>query len=336
MKMNKYNGLLLSVSQKHAIFKGKTESEIEWKVRIIYSICGMMAYASLWDDSSEELVSINHIKHRITTILSSYKQLYPEVNYCFPIIPGKLENEIAEIFLKNGILYHRPNRVCPAKKCTSLVGNVCFQRGISIDGITNVSGTGFYSLDDNHVKSISAEKMFAFDEISLDEQWKQTISQAKWNSAHDFDYNTEYLKMEPPFTRGYWTNNPYRNGNISILRTGVTGSKIYYLYRYIDDNLEISALPAWQVDEHRYRSLANACLYSKRTLPCIDYTHDGTLVHLRLNYLLPPRELNFIKLYSWPENCASFPSDFKRKLSTDIFDAIKIILSKKGYTFIQR
>ena len=52
-----------------------------------------------------------------------------------------------------------------------------------------------------------------------------------------------------------------------------------------------------------------------------------------MNYLLPPRELNLLKLYSWPETCTSLPCDFRRKLSTEVFTAIKNILSDEGYEF---
>ena len=56
--MNKYNGLLSSVAHKYHICKGARETENEWKTRLVYSICGMMAYASLWDDSEEDPISI--------------------------------------------------------------------------------------------------------------------------------------------------------------------------------------------------------------------------------------------------------------------------------------
>ena len=49
--MNKYNGLLSAVADKYYINKGTQETENDWKTRLVYSICGMMAYASLWDDS---------------------------------------------------------------------------------------------------------------------------------------------------------------------------------------------------------------------------------------------------------------------------------------------
>lgn len=49
--MDKYNGLLSKVSLQYHILRGNQETADEWKTRLVYSICGMMAYASLWDDT---------------------------------------------------------------------------------------------------------------------------------------------------------------------------------------------------------------------------------------------------------------------------------------------
>ena len=60
--MNKYNGLLSSVAHKYHICKGARETENEWKTRLVYSICGMMAYASLWDDPVEGANTISIVR----------------------------------------------------------------------------------------------------------------------------------------------------------------------------------------------------------------------------------------------------------------------------------
>ena len=70
-----------------------------------------------------------------------------------------------------------------------------------------------------------------------------------------------------------------------------------------------------------------------QSLPPIEYFEDGALIHVRMNYLLPPRELEFLKLYSWPEICTSLPCNFRRKLSAEVFTAIKNVLSDEGYEF---
>lgn len=95
--MDKYNGLLSKVSQQYHILRGTQETEDEWETRLVYSICGMMAYASLWDDA-EEPISIVHMKGRVRSVLGSYKSLYPELSGAFPHISGELEEEIANQF----------------------------------------------------------------------------------------------------------------------------------------------------------------------------------------------------------------------------------------------
>ena len=111
--MNKYNGLLSSVAHKYHICKGARETENEWKTRLVYSICGMMAYASLWDDSEEGTISIVHLKRKVRSMLANYKSMYPELSGSLPYVSEELEDEIADQFLSTGVVYHRPNRIVP-------------------------------------------------------------------------------------------------------------------------------------------------------------------------------------------------------------------------------
>ena len=331
--MEKYKSLLLNIARKHGINKGKTESDIEWKTRIVYSICGMMAYASLWDEASEEDISIVHMKKRVRGILKGYREIYPELSSSICFNSEDLEEEIVNVFLQTGMIYHSPNRVAPASKKIASVNEVAFERGISPDEITCVSGWGFYRSKDYPDMGMEVNEMFGLEVDILEKVWASTIAKVTWKPASNLDSNTEYLRMIPPFSKGYWDNRPDRSGVISILRTGFKGSELYYLYRSKDNDLEISPIPSWQVDDYNYRSLSNACLAANKTLPPIEYTIDGELVHIRLGYLLPPRELYFLKLYSWPESCSSLPSDFKRKCTLKIFNAIQDILTALGYTF---
>ena len=330
--MDKYNGLLSKVSQQYHIFRGNQETEDEWKTRLVYSICGMMAYASLWDNT-EEHISIVHLKKRIRSILSSYKSLYPELLLSFPDNSKDLEEEITNQFLSAGLVYHRPNRIVPSKKHEEHFSGILFQRGIALDNISYVSGIGFYSMKDGGTNIHNIKAMFDLEQKNLHTLWQSTISTASWESNISFEFGTEYLRLKPPFSRGYWVDEPDKKDMISILRTGLKGCQLYYLYRYVDSVLEVSPLPKWQVENYNYRTLACACLSNYGTLPPIEYFEDRSLVHIRMNYLLPPRELEFLKLYSWPETYKVFPCNFKRKLSAEVFKAIKNILSDEGYEF---
>lgn len=330
--MNKYNGLLSKVSQKYHIPKGNQETENEWKTRLVYSIGGMMAYASLWDDT-EEPISIVHLKRRIRSILGSYKSLYPELSETLPYTSKELEEEITNQFLSAGVVYHRPNRMVASKKCEEHFGGVLFQRGIALDNISCVSGIGFYSKQDGGTNPQNIKTMFGLEQEKLQTLWQITLSTTSWKPSPAFGHNTEYLRLKPSFFHGYWVTEPDKTGTVSILRTDMEGAQLYYLYRYIDAELEVSPLPQWKVENDNYRTLSCACLSTYGTLPPIEYSEDGPLIHVRMNYLLPPRELEFLKYYSWPERCTSLPCDFRRKLSVEVFGVIKNILSKEGYEF---
>ncbi len=351
--MYKYNGLLSEVARNYSIKKGIQETEIEWKTRLVYSICGMMAYASLWDESEDELISKLHLKNKVRRMLASYKSMYPELSNCFPSVSQKLEDEmtdsdeleeksqkledeITEQFRRTGVVYYCPHRLVPSMKHEEPFGGVLFQRGIALDRISCVSGIGFYSKHEKVTNSAKIRAMFGLAHESLQSLWFSTLSAASWKSDLLFEQNIEYLRLKPPFLKGYWVNKPDTKDTVSILRTGMKGSRLYYLYRYSGTTIEVSSLPQWQVDAHNYRSITCACLSSYGTFPPIEYLVDGALVHVYLNYLLPPRELEFLKLYSWPETCSSLPCDFRRKLSIEVFTAIKDILSEEGFKFKER
>ena len=330
--MDKYNELLSKVSRQYHIPKGIQETENEWKTRLVYSICGMMAYACLWDDT-EEPISIVHLKRRIRSVLANYKLMYPELSDSLPYVSEELEDEIKNQFLNTGVIYHRPNRIAPSIKHEELFSGILFQRGIALDNISCVSGIGFYSKQDGGTNPSNIKTMFGLEPEELQTLWRTTLSTASWKPNPTFEYNIEYLRLKPPFSREYWVTEPDKTGTVSILRTGMKGSQLYYLYRYIKTVLEVSPLPQWQVENHNYRTLACACLSTYGTLPPIEYSEDGALVHVRMNYLLPPHELEFLKYYSWPEMCTFLPCDFRRKLSVEVFEAIKNILSEEGYKF---
>lgn len=202
--MNKYNGLLSSVSHKYHIYKGTQETENDWKTRLIYSICGMMAYASLWDDSEEGSISITHLKRKVHNILANYKSIYPELSANLPHVSEELEDEIADQFLSTGMVYHRPNRIAPSMKHEELFDDVLFQRGIALDSISCVSGIGFYLKQRGTKNTDKVKQMFGLEQADLKTVWHMTLSAAYWKSNLSFEQNTEYLRLKAPFFRGYW------------------------------------------------------------------------------------------------------------------------------------
>lgn len=101
--MNQYNRLLGRIADEFHVFQGKTETEVAWKSRIIYSLLGRMGYASLWDIREDlQPVSVVHFKNRIESILESYLEMYPELRLFYPDDISELSNEIYNIFLCTG------------------------------------------------------------------------------------------------------------------------------------------------------------------------------------------------------------------------------------------
>ena len=345
--MNQYDGLLKQISSEFHISKGEREKEDSWKARIIYSLLGQIALSSLFDSpeysfseqEQNETVSEIQMKNKISEILNSYISIYPEMRTLMPLDATDLYMEIKGVYIKTGVVYHEPYRFVMAAETYADCGGIRFTRGYPLETSQKISGLGSYQssepVDQNDGVSMLTD-MFQLNELPLLKQWEVLISQAHWRNTILEDGNTEYLLMDPPFTRGYWSIRPNTSGKISILRTGLPGSHIYYLYYYQDGQLFVSQLPGWQCEEHEYRTLSNACLKTYKTLPPTKYDYDGDIVHMRFEYLPPPAELNLWKLYTWPESLLSLPSDFNRICARGVFDVLRDIMETQGYIFEER
>lgn len=332
--MIKFNSLLKRISDEYDILKGRKESENQWKMRLIYSAIGRAGLAALYDISEEGNSSIVHMKKRIEILLASYQSMYPELERLLPVLPEELSNEVYDIYIQAGVVYHKPNRIIMATKSMTTQAGVGFTRGYPLEEKQSISGLGTYTLSGFREGYSSLFEMFQLDELTLEARWKACISQAQF-SGFQSELNTEYLRVRAPFSHGHWVNQPDQSGEISILRTGFKGSQLYYLYKVDGDNLLASQLPQWQVEGYHYRSLANACLKTKGVLPPSVYKYDGDIVNIRFGYLPPPPDLALWKLYTWPTTMTSFPRDFTRVCIGNVFNSIKGVMEQQGYEFVE-
>ena len=331
--MRKYGGLLSQIAEEYLIPKGNAEPEDAWKTRVIYSILGRMAYASLWDTREDgEPVSITHMKNRVARILNTYRKAYPEISTLFPRDPDEIADEIYGLFLRSGVIYHRPERITASAYSAASVEGLLFVRGGAIEHAYQVCGLGTCSSRKNETATTTIQTMFQIPEQTLTEEWNDCVRNARWSPIQS-DYQTEYLRTAPPFTKGYWTEKPETDGIVSILRKGSQGSRLYFLYRTESGKMAGSQLPAWKVDGYRYRALSNARLDSLGSLPPIRFLSDGEIVSVSFDYLLPPEEQAFFNLYSWPTSCNSFPCDFKRICTKQVFQALRTVLEQRGFHF---
>ena len=124
-----------------------------------------------------------------------------------------------------------------------------------------VSGLGNYRKTNHEDAPSSVVRMFQLAEDDLETRWNNLIANiTEWRKTQP-GTNTEYLRMEPPFTISYWINRPYKNKGISIMRSGIIGTRVYYLYKYDGKDILVYQLPDWQTADSEYLNLSNACLY---------------------------------------------------------------------------
>lgn len=332
--MKRYFGLLNSVAQEYNIQKGILENETSWMARIIYSLLGQTGYSSLWDVQDDlQPSSIIHFKGRIEKALSSLLCMYPEMSATFSGEHCRLSEEVYNIMTDAGCIYHAPNRVAASIR-EEATGKMCtFLRGQAIKEKRWLSGIGCYLpiAKGETLASKSVTKMFQLQEEPLLIAWKNTVSGLSWQRSAEL--KLQYLRTAPPFKYGYWTDSPDLSGAVSLSRAGLPGNYLYYLYKTEGNDLLLSQLPGWLTDGNYYRSVSNACLADKGTLPPTTYHLDGSIVLVQIRYLFPPAELNLIKLYSWPTTYIDLPHDFNRIMSRAVFESIKEILEAIGYTF---
>lgn len=332
--MNQYFGLMNTIAEEFQILKGTAETEKSWKARILYSYLGQVAYSSLFDIQEDlEHASIIHFKSRISESLSSMLEMYPDLQALYGADDVSICDEIYDIFLKTGCIYHEPNRLTPCIRKKSSGEHIKFLRGYAIEESRFISGIGSYLIRaENDEDDVSLAEMFALQEEPLDLFWKKTIARSQFTEA-PIGLDFEYLRTVPPFNRGYWVDKPDTSGEISIARTGFPGGRIYYLYQTHGTKLQVSQLPGWQTENYNYRTLAVGNLYTRKVLPETVYSVDGELVTLKIGYLYPPAEMNLIKLYSWPLSYSGFPHDFNRTMNRDVFEELRYFFEQLGYSF---
>ena len=332
--MKQYNGLFTQIAAQLDIQPCSSESELDYKSRILYSALGSIAYAGLLDQQEDtDSNSIVHFKRRVWDALWSYIELYPDLRSVFTSDWESLCNEFYDIFLTTGQVYHTPNWLSLSAPCCSQIQDISFIRGAPPDFPCSFSGIGRYTQKPcTAFSSISIRDMFALPAETLAEQWTHILRSCKWSDMSS-ELQAEYHRLTPPFHYGYWTNTPPKNNSITLARTGLPGSRIYYLCQVESGQYAFSQLPSWLTDDYGYRAVSNCCLSAQGTLPPISYRIDGELAALHFSYLLPPAELNFIRLYSWPTGYAAFPHNFHRTMNRSVFYAFRNILESIGYQF---
>ena len=308
---------------------------------VVYSVAGIMALSSLWDREEDvPTVTIEHVKERIVQIYEAYADIYPRIAYSFPRGYKDVADEIYSVYLRAGCFYHSSHQFSPALFKAGKSGSITLLRGFSPETSVFMSGLGCYS-NDNYPCDATVSEMFHLQAVNYDSILGKILNDSDWETV-EWPESTEFLRLDPPFMRGYWQNSPIQDGRVSLARFGAP-EKIFVFYKRIGTEYRIKRIPIWAIkgstanDSYaEYRRISTALLSQNGTLPQIETQESGELVYLKLGYRLPPTEENFFKLYSWPRHY-DFPAasgqPFNRKMSADFYPAFKRELMDQGYSF---
>lgn len=311
--------------------------------RIIYSVAGQIALSSLWDsEEGNNYVSVRHFKKRISDILDAYKSVDPETRTLLLDDNDRLCDEIFSIYLRCGFFYHSPHRVSPATVSISGSDGVILHRGFSPDENLYMSGLGFYSIG-NSFEGKSIAQMFGLQEQNFENYLGELLGYSDWQPI-EWSEDAEFLRINPPFSGGYWHQIPEKSDRISLARYG-TPNRIYAFYRFESGRYWQKAIPEWRLRNcfytdtgtvGEYIRIANALLNLYGTLPDIKVKRQGSLVEFNLGYLLPPTEEAFFKLFSWPRDYSGeMKNNFSREMSTQLYPLFKNTLTQLGYCFLE-
>lgn len=327
--------LHLQIARKYKIAKGKSETELSFIYRNIYTVCALMGYASLLDEVNEDKVSIVHVKSRIKNVLNAYLEIYPDLTELFKDRRQIFEDFIVNLMIATSTIYHSPYHVSKSILKTAAVGNIIFQRGIDPEDIDCISGVGFYSINHNGTStSLDALKeLYGIENIDIDTKLKQVISMAHWSVISEHDPDLEYLNISPCKRQKYWISHADKNAEILLARTTDQSTREYYLYKNNKNSPEISKIAPWMIKDGATKQLARAILKKYGTLPPINYEFDGDVVKVEIGYMLPKTEANMLMLFSWPCVPNRINNVFSRVMNKDIFMVFKELLSSQGYTF---
>lgn len=334
------NRLLESIGEQLNIPRKNLDSICQ----IVYSVAGQMALASLWDQNEEhDKVSVKHFKHRIVKIFDAYTDLYPEINAFIPNDKTVLADGIYSVYLHNGFMYHSSNWLSPAALAEAVSDNIRLVRGASPGAKLFMSGLGFYSTA-QHSSDRSVANLFGLQEQSAENYLDELLSSNDWKEI-TWPENTEYLRLDPPFTISYWQQKPNYDDRISLARFGEP-NRIYSFYRYQDGVFQYKIIPEWRIKDYftnevaygGYRRIAVALLMRYGTLPEIKAKDTGNMLDIRVGYRLPLPEEYFFRLYSWPIRYDFAPKEepvFFRKMSKRFYPVFKKELSSMGYRFVE-
>ena len=313
------------------IGKDKSEKDVEWYRRVVYSAVGRMALATLWNENDKGEISVRSLKRTTYELLKAYESIVPEINSTsnYGECTVMLCDSILSTMESAGFFYHRADYYRISKTKNIKMGEVNFCRGIYATESCYMSGLGAYTkvanAEENEGTFLSLEKpQFVL----------QKLIESASRKECDFEKEkVEYLKMEGPFEKGYWTGQPNFQFQYSLARINERDAflQTYYLVRNTSDGMKAAELPTWVSEDRNYTVLSTALLQYYQQMPHVIIKHGEEIAKIEIEYRLHPDVENLILAYSWPQRYDGENGPFSRIIPKSLSGTFKKILVDTGY-----
>ncbi len=341
--MSQPEDLLSKISRDLNIRKGDIEKEDDWAGRVVWSACLAQAGAVLWDASPE--AARERFRARFAEMAETFASLMPNSVRAgsFSRESGELADEILRLWSTAGLVWQSSDKFQPSLPRGAETRTLLLVRGISPRRGLKMSGCGFYldretggSLDVLH---IPVEEMFQLPELPLKKTWYRLTGQVRWGNAPPVQ-RLEYLRYTMRGGKISWSAGPDTSVDISLTRSKSSGTRQYGLYRDPAGFMRTADLPAWccwsrEYGDEEIQTVIDACLAAHSALPPIRYAPDGSVVHFSIRSSMSPPVAWLLRLYSWPSRYGFLCSDPERVMTSELFDEIRVVLERLGFTFSQ-
>lgn len=294
-------------AQKLNIVRGDEEAELNWSLRVLYSLIGLNMLSSLYDydenldgNMIERSVSIQHVKGRGEELLEAFYDIFHE-KADFGESKEIVIKEIIRIYNKTGFILKKNYRFAYPPVIEIAYSGTCIIRGALPWNVQNMSGLAPYVQGIDIEKYTDWQQAFGIMKMTIEDWWQHLLDHCQWEATDQLPIEVEYINCRRKNGEPYWLSQCIKTG-ITMYRDKLPGNRKYGLLCTEKGKIGLCTLPPWLVKDREYLRIAIALQNQTGHRPIAQFISDSAIVHIRLDYLLPPNEQNFLELISWPDN----------------------------------
>ena len=302
------------------------ETDEDWTRRVCYSVIGLQMLASLYDQpdsldptkTPDETVPMRHILNRGERLAKI-------------LIGNDGENgvdvkKIRNLYFHNGFMLHKRHRLAyPQSSFATVSNNMFLARGCPPWKTAKASGLGMLTSEAS-TEPMPVEDMFHIERSAIGDWFEKFLGTVRWET-NSLPQDIEWLNVHESPKQRYWSGKQPKDG-ISLCRTKSKTGKDYFLWRISDGIAQQCRLPEWRTKGYEYLRIAIALRSLYNNHPMVTFKRLLNTVSVVFDYLPPPTEHRFMKLYSWSNLGDPFS---EMVFAIDLFETIKTIFARLSY-----